>query len=78
MAKLHCVVVSCSADNNEIDIRNLYIWGELDSAHWLPDTKREAIRRVGKCRKKNQCKFCDAEIHKIQIERIKEIISKSR
>lgn len=78
MAAIHTIVISCSADSSELDIRNLYTWGELDSARWLPDTKREAGRRIVLCRKRNQCATCDAEIHLIKIERTKEITSNIR
>jgi len=68
MAKINCYVITCSSDN-EMDIRSLYVWGEWGSARWLPTTKKEAQRRVEECRKKTACEFCDAQIHKIYIER---------
>jgi len=55
MAKINCYVITCSSDN-EMDIRSLYVWGEWGSARWLPTTK-------------TACEFCDAQIHKIYIER---------
>jgi len=70
MAKINCYVITCSSDN-EMDIRSLYVWGEWGSARWLPTTKKEAQRRIEECRKKNACEFCDAQIHKIYIERNK-------
>lgn len=70
MARLIFYVISCSADE-EMDIRNLYVWGEGESAKWLPDTKREARRRIAKCYEKNKCDECDAQVHPAEVNRTK-------
>jgi hypothetical protein len=70
------MVISCSADNPDMDSRNLYVWGECDAVRWFPDTNREAIRRIALCKSKTQCVHCDAEIHRIEIKRTKRICAK--
>jgi len=68
MPKIICYAVSCSA-MGDIDIRKLYVWGEWRHNTWLPKTEREARERIKLCKEKHYCEYCDAEIHKITIER---------
>ena len=71
MARIKCFAISCSSDA-DLDARRLYVWGELKHAHWLPETKMEAKRRIKQCKKENKCSLCDAEIHEIEIQRNKD------
>ena len=70
MPKIICYPISCSSDE-EVDIRRLFVWGELGSARWLPITKEEAKRRMLKCREREKCNHCDAQIHRVEISRTK-------
>jgi hypothetical protein len=69
VACLKFYVISCSSDNIKLDARNLYVWGEMGAARWFPGSLREATRRICECRKKTGCKSCDAEIHRVCIQR---------
>ena len=71
MAKIKAYVISCSGDAIDLDIRNLFVWGGYGYATWLPKIKVEIMKRLEMCRRENKCAFCDAEIHKIIIERTK-------
>lgn len=66
--KIKSYAISCSSDV-QMDARSLYVWGELGAAHCLPESAKEARRRVLECRKKMKCAECDAEIHVVEIER---------
>lgn len=67
--KLKAYVISCSSDS-EMTVSHLYVHGgNTNKNYWLPGTMKEAIRRLNKCQRVNQCKYCDAEIHKIEIAR---------
>lgn len=70
MAKIIIYPISCSSEG-ELDARKLYVWGEWDKAKWLPLTKGEAQRRIELCRKENKCKTCDAQVHRVEIQRTK-------
>ena len=70
MAKIKFYVISCSA-MGDIDVRKLYVWGEWHHKTWLPLTEHEARKRIKLCRKKHSCETCDAEVHKVVIERKK-------
>jgi len=64
-------VISCSADTNA-NIQSLYVWGEMEPVTWLPDTIKEAKKRIKWCKDKRfKCDCCDAEVHEIIIKRIK-------
>lgn len=67
-AKIHCYVISCSSDSM-LDTRKLFIWGEMGMARWLPETMAEAKKRILQCQKESKCESCDAEIHRVVIER---------
>jgi len=69
MASLKFFVISCSADCQKLDSRNLYVWGEMGAARWLPDSVREAKRRIEQCKIKTGCKQCDAEVHYASVQR---------
>lgn len=69
LAHVKYFIISCSADADALDARNLYAWGEWQNCHSLPDTRREAMRRIGMCKKKHQCQVCDAQIHEQVLER---------
>lgn len=73
MAKVICYPITCSSDA-ETDIRRLYVWGEWESAKWLPTSREEAKRRIAMCKEKNKCQHCDAQIHKVVIERTKKTL----
>lgn len=70
MARIKFFVISCSSDV-PTDARSLYVWGEGQAAPWLPDTIREAGRRIRRCKMKTGCTECDAEIHEVEINRTK-------
>jgi len=70
MPKIVCYAISCSA-MSDIDIRKLYVWGEWHHKTWLPLTEHEARKRIKLCKKKHGCETCDAEVHKVVIERTK-------
>jgi len=69
MAWLKFYVISCSSGNEKIDARSLYVWGEMNAVRWLPDSPREAKRRIQQCKIKTGCKACDAKIHHISVQR---------
>jgi hypothetical protein len=69
MACLRFYVISCSSDSVRLDARSLYVWGEMGAAKWLPDSEREAKRRISQCKIHTRCKDCDAEIHRVAIQR---------
>jgi hypothetical protein len=73
MATIKFYIISCSSDT-EMDVRNLYCWGEWESAAFMPDTRQEALDRIERCRKKNKCESCDAEIHRVSIRRKKKTL----
>jgi len=70
MAKIKFYVISCSA-MGDMDVRKLYVWGEWHHNTWLPKTEHEARKRIKLCRKKYCCEACDAEVHKVVVERTK-------
>ena len=61
-------VISCSSDA-ERPFESLYVWGEFGEARWLASTAKEAQMRIDACRKKMGCRTCDAETHRVTIER---------
>jgi len=71
MPKIKFFIISCSSDQI-LDTRKLYVWGETETSKWMPETSREAERRIELCHKKMQCQICDAEIHRAEIVRMKE------
>ena len=73
MAKIKRFVISCSSDA-EMNAQSLYVWGGMKNAIWLPETEREARKRIIQCRKINKCIDCDWQIHKIIIERTEKTI----
>ena len=75
MANLKFYVISCSSDCQKLDSRNLYVWGEMGSARWLPDSVREANRRIAQCKIKTGCKRCDAEVHYTSVQRKKPVLN---
>lgn len=68
MAQIKCFAISCSSDA-EVDARKLYVWGAIKFARWLPESVGEAKKRIKRCQQEHKCVPCDAEIHKIVIER---------
>ena len=68
MAKIKCFAVSCSSDV-EMNAQSLYVWGGIKNVQWIPSTEKEARKRIIQCRKINECKHCDWQIHKSIIER---------
>lgn len=70
--KIIFYVVSCSAET-EMDVRSLYVFGESQFLGGLPGTEKETHRRVLECQKRSGCQRCDAEVHKCEVERTKEI-----
>jgi len=70
MAKINAIIISCSSDA-ELDARRLFLWGAGKYAKWLPDSIHEAKKRIIQCRIEHKCACCDAEIHKVEIERTK-------
>lgn len=73
MPTIKVFAVSCSADV-ECDVRKLNIWGEWRAARWLPDTIKEARKRIEACQKEIKCAECDAEIQCVRIKRNKRTI----
>lgn len=73
MAFLNFYVISCSSDCPDVDARSLYVWGEWEGARWFPDTVKEARKRIRVCREKYKCRLCDAQVHKVKIERKEEV-----
>lgn len=59
--------ISCSSDCADLNVSDLYVWGELKAARWMPQSIKEAKKRVLECRAATQCRYCDAEIHDVQI-----------
>lgn len=70
MPKIICYAISCSAEGM-MDVRKLYVWGEWGNSKSLPLTRSEANKRIKACQKRHKCLFCDAEVHKITVERTK-------
>lgn len=70
MAKIKTCVITCSSDG-ELDVRKLLVWGQIGRINSLPENRHEANRRILGCQKEYRCEICDAEIHKIVIERTK-------
>lgn len=68
ITKIKSYVISCSSDA-DLDVRRLYVWGEMGLAKWLPDTIKEANRRIRLCQKENGCDHCDAQVHEVVINR---------
>jgi hypothetical protein len=69
MTRIKCYAISCSSDGSDIDVRNIYIWGEQGTSNWLPDSVKEVKHRIEICRLQHNCSLCDSEIHEIVIER---------
>lgn len=59
-------VISCSS-GAELPVSELYVWGEMPPACWLPQSPKEARRVVTHCRLRKDCPYCDAEIHEVVI-----------
>ena len=70
-------IISCSSDA-EKPLGQLDVWGELDTARWFPSTAKEARMRVEACRKKMKCRECDAEIHRVIVERTRPTLLRRR
>jgi len=70
MAKISAIIISCSSDA-DLDSRRLFLWGAGKYAKWLPDSMSEAKKRVIQCKRECGCDYCDAEIHKIELDRTK-------
>ena len=68
MAKIKAYVISCSSDG-DVDVDQLFIWGEIGQYRSLSETRHDAKKRMLICRKQMKCNVCDAEIHEIEIER---------
>ena len=75
LGKVKFFVVSCSSDSR-LDARSLYVWGEMGRARWLPETEREAGRRIRECRRLMKCAECDAQIHEVRVNRTKSTLLK--
>lgn len=71
MSQVKYFIITCSEDSDRMDVRSLCVWGEWGGGHALADTRREAMHRVAMCKKKHQCRDCDAEIHEGLVERTK-------
>jgi len=76
MSKIKTYVISCSSDV-ELDARGLYVWGGIKKARFLPESIKDAKRRVLKCRIETGCQSCDAEIHEVILERTKKTLKQS-
>jgi len=70
--KIIFFVITCSSET-ELDARSLYVFGESCFLGGLPNTSKEAHRRILECQKKTGCLKCDAEIHRIETERTRPI-----
>lgn len=66
MSAIKFYVISCSSDK-ELNVSDLYVWGEMGHARWLPQSIKEARKRIDSCHCREECLFCDAEIHEIEI-----------
>ena len=67
-SKIKVYAISCSSDG-EVNVRNLFVWGQFGNRSWLPTTQTEAKKRVIMCQKENHCDYCDYQIHEIEIDR---------
>lgn len=68
MSRIFCHVISCSSDTS-LNVSKLLVWGEGKHAGFLPQTSAEIKERLADCQKKTGCEHCDAEIHKLEINR---------
>lgn len=62
-------IISCSADMENPE--PLFIWGEGANDHSMPTTREETERRIATCQEKTKCLKCDAEIHHINLMRLR-------
>ena len=62
-------VITCSSDCQDLNVSDLYVWGELSGARWMPQSIKEAKKRIMECQAKYGCHSCDAEVHDVEIKK---------
>jgi hypothetical protein len=67
MPSIKFFIFSCSQDVHCPE--PLIVWGSLYLSQAMPDTREEAENRILECRQLTGCKNCDAEIHRIYLNR---------